>query len=95
MGSSRVRYLAVSVANTAVSHNGGHTVGEECGAGLGTVLTDAEYVTLNTYVHRKGPRTASIIKACTWEQRALKTSTGHDEQANLYQQTGHSGSLLN
>ena len=48
-------YLAVSVGNTTASHSGGQTVGEKGGAGLGTVLTDADYVTLNTYVHRRGP----------------------------------------
>jgi len=53
-------YLAVSVGNTTASHSGGQTVGEKGGAGLGTVLTDADYATLNTYVHRRGPRTAAI-----------------------------------
>jgi len=53
-GSPRRQYLAVSVGNTNVSYSEGQTLCEQVGAGLATVLTDADYVALNTTAHQRG-----------------------------------------
>ena len=49
-----MRYLAVSVGNSIVTHSEGQAVCEQVGAGLATVLTDADYVALNTTAHQSG-----------------------------------------
>jgi len=54
ISSARLRYLVVSVGNTTVSHSEAQAVCEQIGAGLATVLTDADYVALNTTVHQSG-----------------------------------------